>query len=246
MKKLTTQLLIGLLVAISCLSFDLKAQTSEQNQSLSEKHKGLIPIAAYTAIGDLQNLKPALNNGLDAGLTVNEIKEAMVHLYAYAGFPRSIRGLQTFMEVLDEREARGINDEYGPGASPVNDERSKYERGRDILEELTGVPPESFQSGYAEFAPVIEVFLKEHLFADLFARDVLNYAQRELVTISILSSLDGLEPMLGGHFNICLNIGLTPSQLQQFVGVIESTLGEEKATGTQAVLDEVLKSNRLE
>lgn len=242
MKKFSTQLLISLFVAISCLSLDLKAQNSEQSQRLSEKQQGLIPIAAFTAIGDLQSLKPALHNGLDAGLTVNEIKEAMVHLYAYAGFPRSIRGLQTFMEVLDKREAEGIDDEMGPEASPIKDDRSKYERGVETLYELTGSNWGNPDSGYGAFAPAIDRFLKEHLFADLFERDVLTYAQRELVVISILSSLDGVEPMLGGHMNISMNVGLTPGQMQEFVGVIESTLGEEKAATAQSVLDNVLEN----
>ncbi|MDR8392647.1 carboxymuconolactone decarboxylase family protein [Aliifodinibius sp. S!AR15-10] len=240
MKKLSTRLLISLFVAVSCLSLDLKAQNSEQSQRLSEKQQGLIPIAAYTAIGDLQSLKPALHNGLDSGLTVNEIKEAMVHLYAYAGFPRSIRGLNTFMEVLEEREANGIQDERGPEASPINDDRSKYERGVETLYELTGSDWGNPESGYGAFAPAIDRFLKEHLFADLFERDVLTYAQRELVVISILSSLDGVEPMLGSHFNLSLNVGFTPGQLKEFVGVIESTLGEEKAATAQSVLDNVL------
>ncbi|KJS29540.1 MAG: hypothetical protein VR64_20520 [Desulfatitalea sp. BRH_c12] len=40
----------------------------------------------------------ALNQGLDAGLTVNEIKEILVQLYAYAGFPRSLNAIGTFMD----------------------------------------------------------------------------------------------------------------------------------------------------
>lgn len=246
MKKFSTQLLISLIVAISCLSLDLKAQNSEQNQRLSEKQQALIPIAAYTAIGDLQRLKPALHNGLDAGLTINEIKESMVHLYAYAGFPRSIRGLNTFMEVLDEREAEGIQDEQGPEASPINDDRSKYERGVETLYELTGSDWGNPQSGYGAFAPAIDTFLKEHLFADLFERDVLTYAQRELVVISILSSLDGVEPMLGSHLNLSLNVGLTPNQLQHFVDIIETTLGDEKGEIAQSVLDNVLENRNQE
>jgi alkylhydroperoxidase/carboxymuconolactone decarboxylase family protein YurZ len=242
MKKFSTQLLISLIVAISCLSLDLKAQNSEQSQRLSEKQQTLIPIAAYTAIGDLQRLKSALHNGLDAGLTVNEIKESMVHLYAYAGFPRSIRGLNTFMEILDKREANGIQDEQGLEASPINDDRSKYERGVETLYELTGSDWGNPQSGYGAFAPAIDTFLKEHLFADLFERDVLTYAQRELVVISILSSLDGVEPMLGSHLNLSLNVGLTPDQLQEFVGIIERTLGEEKGEIAQSVLDNVLEN----
>ena len=244
MKKFSTQLLISLFVAISCLSLDLKAQNSEQNQRLSEKQQALIPIAAYTAIGDLQSLKPALHNGLDAGLTINEIKESMVHLYAYAGFPRSIRGLNTFMEVLDERQADGIQDEQGPEASPINDDRSKYERGVETLYELTGSDWGNPQSGYGAFAPAIDKFLKEHLFADLFERDVLTYAQRELVVISILSSLDGVEPMLGSHLNLSLNVGLTPGQLQHFVDIIETTLGDGKGEIAQSVLDNGLENRR--
>jgi alkylhydroperoxidase/carboxymuconolactone decarboxylase family protein YurZ len=229
-------------VVISCVSLDLKAQNLEQSQKLNEKQQGLIPIAAYTAIGDLQSLKPALHNGLDAGLTINEIKESMVHLYAYAGFPRSIRGLQAFMEVLDEREANGIQDEQGPEASPINDNRGKYERGVETLYELTGSDWGKPESGYGAFAPAIDRFLKEHLFADLFEREVLSYAQRELVVISILSSLDGVEPMLGSHFNLSLNVGLTPDQLHEFVGIIETELGEEKGEIAQSVLENVLEN----
>ncbi len=51
---------------------------------------------------DLHQLQPALNAALDSGLTINEIREVLVHSYAYCGFPRSLRGLQTFISVLDK------------------------------------------------------------------------------------------------------------------------------------------------
>jgi alkylhydroperoxidase/carboxymuconolactone decarboxylase family protein YurZ len=228
------QLLI-VLTTICCFYGSLSAQ-------LSTKQQHMIPIAAYTSKGELQLLKPALNEGLDAGLSVNEIKEVLVHLYAYCGFPRSIRGLQTFMEVLEEREAKGIRDEKGADASPISDEPSKYDRGKKNLEELIGRPITGPQRGYAAFAPVIEIFLKEHLFADLFDRDVLTFAERELVTISVLSSIGGVEPMLRSHLSICLNVGFTPEQLKEFVGIIKSTVGKPEAKAAQAVLNEVLEN----
>jgi alkylhydroperoxidase/carboxymuconolactone decarboxylase family protein YurZ len=215
---------------------------AKNNAAFSVRQQHIIPIAAYTAIGDLQQLKTALNEGLEAGLTINEIREAIVHLYAYCGFPRSIRGLQTFMEVLDERKAKGINDEAGPDASPLNDDRTKYDRGKANLEELIGRSITGPQTGYAAFAPFIEVFLKEHLFADLFDRDVLTFAERELVTVSVLSSIGGVEPMLRSHLSICLNVGFTPEQLHEFVRIIKSRIGKKEAKAAQEVLDEVLKS----
>ena len=244
MKKIGKQILLGLPI-ICCLIGNSYAQNkAEPEKTLNAKQQSIVPIAAYTAKGDLQHLKPALNEGLDAGLTINEIKEIIVHLYAYCGFPRSIRGLQTFMEVLEERKAKGINDITGTDASPVNDERTKYERGKENLEVLIGRPITGPQRGYAAFAPVIEIFLKEHLFADIFERDILTFAERELVTITVLSSIGGVEPMLRSHLSICLNVGITPQQLNEFVGIMKSTIGKKEAKDAHEVLNDVLKNRQ--
>lgn len=224
------------------VSFNLNAKDININESLTEEQQSIISIAALTANGDLQELKSYLNKGLDKGLTINQIKEAIVHTYAYCGFPRSIRGLQTFMEVLNERKAKGIEDVIGIEASEIKDERSKYERGKEILGELTGTPQEGPRTGYSAFAPEIEIFLKEHLFADIFERDVLSFTERELVTISVISSIGKAEPMLRSHMNICLNLGISPQQLQQFVLVIKNTLGRKEAKAAQEVLNEVLSA----
>ncbi|HCY42367.1 MAG TPA: carboxymuconolactone decarboxylase [Prolixibacteraceae bacterium] len=239
---MTVKKIIILVIALGCIAFHLNAQDElSTKNSLTEKQKSIISISALTAKGDLPALKPILNQGLDTGMTVNEIKEVLVHLYAYCGFPRSIRGLQTFMEVLEERKARGIKDVTGADASPINNETSKYERGKKVLGELTKTTQEKPTSGYGAFAPVMDTFLKEHLFADIFERDVLTYVERELVTISVLSAIGGAEPMLRSHLSICLNVGVAPEQLNEFVDIIKSVLGEKEANDAQAVLEEVLK-----
>src|SRR5699024_580506 len=190
------------------------------------------------AKGNLQQLNHAILNGLNTGLTVTEIKEVMVHLYAYSGFPRSIRGLNTLMAVLEERRAEGVTDELGPEASPIRDQRGKYGRGVETLQELTGEEWGNPQSGYGAFAPVMDRFLKEHLFADIFERDVLTYQQRELVTISALSSMGGVEPMLGGHMGIALNIGIDERALQQRFSHIEHSIGKKEADQGRAIAAE--------
>lgn len=132
-----------------------------------------------------------MNEGLDAGLTVNEIKEILVQLYAYAGFPRSLNGINTFMAVMDERQEKGIKDKMGKEASPLPSDLNKDAYGAKERARRTGsdvIPP---PSGLQLFAPVIDTFLKEHLFADIFARDNLDIQSRELATISALASMTG-------------------------------------------------------
>ena len=48
---------------------------------LSNKQTQLIPIAVFTANGDTVKLKQALIDGLEKGLTVNEIKDVLVQMY---------------------------------------------------------------------------------------------------------------------------------------------------------------------
>lgn len=236
--------IIPFILALFCQASILYAGQPVKSDSLSNKEKSLVSIAATAAKGNLTNLKDVLNKGLDDGLTVNQIKEGIIHLYAYAGFPRSIRGLQTLMEVLEERRAKGINDPTGAEASPIRNDKTKYDRGKAILEQLTGVPEKNPKTGYAAFAPTIEVFLKEHLFADIFERDVLTYAERELVTVSVLASIGGVEPMLKSHLIICLNVGLSEEKLQQFISVIESTVGTKEGLDAKKVLDGVLADKK--
>ncbi|MBK7870561.1 MAG: carboxymuconolactone decarboxylase family protein [Saprospiraceae bacterium] len=90
----------------------------------------------------------------------------------------------------------------------------------------------------------MDVFLKEHLFADIFGRDVLPYLDREIVTIAALASLKGVEPMLQGHLNIGLNLGMTAAQLRALLSVIEITIGKQEADIGLEILNRVLESRK--
>ena len=136
------------------------SQTPKAEQAMDSKRQHITEVAALTGKGDLDKLKIVLIDGLNDGMAVSELKEVMVHAYAYCGFPRALRGLQTLVAVLDERKAKGIEDDWGRKASPITDTRSKYERGRDILVEISGIPADAPKADYAILAPEIEVFLK--------------------------------------------------------------------------------------
>ena len=163
----------------------------------------------------------------------------IIHLYAYA-VPRSIRGTHTLMATLAERRERGIVDQAGSEAGPIDERAAKYAQGNAVLDSLVGRTLAG-RSAYGDFAPAIDVFLKEHLFADLFERDVLGYRDREIATVSVLASLEGVEPMLGGHLRIALNLGVTEAQLRAVVGVIATTAGRASAQTAASVLDRVLE-----
>ena len=215
----------------------------KRHSALSAKQHSIIPIAAFTANGDMAKLRTALHEGLDAGLTVNEIKEILVQMSAYAGFPRSLNGIHTFMAVMDERQAKGIKDEMGKEASPVPADMNKDAYGAKVRARLGGreiIPP---PSGYQLFTPVIDTFLKEHLFADIFARDNLDYQSRELATIAALASMTGTAGQLQFHLGAAMHTGLTAAQMQDFITVLKSKVGTKEAESADEILGKEL-SNR--
>ena len=86
------------------------------------------------------------------------------------------------------------------------------------------------------------MFLKEHLFADIFERDVLTYNEREMATVAVLAAIGGVEPMMKGHIGIALNVGVTPDELRHLFIIIEKQIGHREADAGRMVLNEVLQS----
>ncbi|WP_224962183.1 (R)-mandelonitrile lyase [Geomonas subterranea] len=213
------------------------------DRGLSAKQDKIVTIAAFTANGNQQKLKTALNEGLDAGLTINEIKEVLVQMYAYAGFPRSLNGINTFMAVLEERERKGIKDVPGKEPGPMPAGKSSVELGTEIQTRLIGAPA---TGKYITFAPAIDAFLKGHLFGDIFGRDNLDFQSREIATISALACIDGVNPQLQSHFNVGLNVGLTELQLRNVINILEITVGRKEAANANKVLSDVLGLRQTE
>lgn len=205
-KKIKTSI-IALFITILGITTVLAAPVA--TSTLSDKQQSIVLIATLTARGELEPLSEALNQGLDRGLTINEIKEILIHIYAYSGFPRSLNGIITFEKVVNNRLQQGINDPIGPEPKAVRTDDSKYNIAKENLAKLSGVPASNVRTGYAAFVPDIEVFLKEHLFADIFERGVLDFQTRELVTVSALTSLGNVNAQLRSHMNLAMHNGLT-------------------------------------
>lgn len=210
-------------------------------QLLTNKEKSIVTISAQTAKGNLMKLKVAFNEGLDNGLTVNEIKEILIQLAAYCGFPRSLNGINTFSMVVDERKSKGITDSIGAEPTSLGNAADKYQIGKANLERLTGRTENGPKTGYAAFVPVIDTFLKEHLFADIFSRGVLTDQERELITISALTSLGNVDAQLQGHLSISMHIGLSKSQIEQMFAIIEAVIGKKEADEGRKVLSKLVK-----
>ena len=210
MRKFIILALAALLVACSPKQ---QTETKDMNQLsfTTEQAAWMSAIACDEAKGNLVALEAAIHNGLEAELTVSQIKEALSQLYAYTGFPRSLNALGVLQRVIGDRQAKGVKVLMGEEASVLSEDYDALKEGTRVQTQLVG---KAFEY---EFAPATDYYLKAHLFGDIFARDNLTYADRELVTVSALSGLEGVEPQLKAHIAGARNMGVTEEQLQGIV-----------------------------
>lgn len=216
---------------------DLNKENQNMENQLTSRRQGLAVVAALEAKGDIPGLESAIAVALDNGLTVSEAKEALSHLYAYTGFPRSLNALGALQRVLEQRKASGIHDNPGKEADPLPSDYDALKQGTEVQTRLTGKP---FQY---TFVPATDYYLKAHLFGDIFARNNLSHADREIVTVSAISALRGCEPQLIAHVSGARNMGVTDEELRALPELLEGEVGFEEAERLRGALAVVFGEN---
>lgn len=217
------------------------AMTQAQSETLSARQQAIPLIASFMAASDMPRLNAALNQGLDAGLTVSECKEILVQLYAYAGFPKSLNALGELLKVVEERQQRGIQD--APGREPSRDIPTGDELiavGTANQTEIAGAP---VKNAVTDFAPVINQYLQTHLFGDIFERDNLDWKSRELATVGALAAMPGVEAQLRSHMQASLRVGLTAAQLRQVSQLLAKHGDKQAAERANAALEQALAAS---
>lgn len=174
-KALTAAVLLTFGLGLTAHAAPVNKGASEMNHeqtvsdTLSARQQAIPLIAASMASSQMDKLNAALNQGLDAGLKINETKEILVQLYAYTGFPRSLNALNELMKVVEARKQRGVEDVEGKepvAAIPVGDELRRV--GTANQTKISGAPvqdlclilPRSLINSYkricsATFSPAI-------------------------------------------------------------------------------------------
>ena len=167
--------------------------------------------ASLEAKGDLRRLDLAIREALDKEVCVNELKDAFAQLYAYTGFPRSLNALNTLERVLSERKSVGIIDNEGKTFQrPAiwDDAKLALQFGTEMQTRDEGGTPWNYS-----FCPQADYYMKSHLFGDIFACNQFTPAERELITVSALSVMEGVTPQFEGHKECAVFMGNTKEQV---------------------------------
>lgn len=90
---------------------------------------------------------------------------------------------------------------------------NRYEAGINKLKEVDGEGGIGVMESLKDIAPDLGKYIIEFAFGDIYTRPALDLKQREIATLSSLTTLGGCENQLKVHIKGALNVGLSKEEI---------------------------------
>jgi 4-carboxymuconolactone decarboxylase len=184
---------------------------------LTPRQRQLATVAALAALGNAApQLRFHIDGALNVGATRREIVEVFILSSVYAGFPAALNALTAAREVFAARPpADGGNGNTGDDDVTVRQDSpaDRYARGLDALREVDGPGGVQVAASLDDIAPDLGRYLIEWVFGDVYTRDGLDLATRELAVVAMCTAKGTAAPQLRLHIGAFLRAGGTRTEV---------------------------------
>ena len=110
---------------------------------------------------------------------------------------------------------------------------NRRERTEEKVQELFGIPAAGEEGTDPEFMQILQGFI----FGDVCYQGSLDNRMRELVTITVLATIQAL-PQLRSHVAACLNVGCTPVEIREVIYQCAPFIGFPRTLNAIAAMNE--------
>jgi 4-carboxymuconolactone decarboxylase len=183
-----------------------------------EEAKGLLPppsahplrrlcvLSAAAAVGNLSLLRLEVSQALAAGEEPDRIREALLQVVPYAGFPRAITAVAAVSALLPASS--------GPAGAPAPD------AGREAFARVYGDTAERVEEGLRALDPDLARWTLDFAYGRVLARPGLSPLEREVIAVSVLAALGNLDDPLLGHYRAALRLGASAVELDEVLRLL--------------------------
>jgi 4-carboxymuconolactone decarboxylase len=171
---------------------------------------------------------------LNVGVTPIEIKEIVYQSVPYVGMSRAFDFVQSTNEVLT---SRGVQLPL-EGQSTTAPE-TRYDKGLEVQKAVFGKMIDELYERSPKDQMHIQQFLSANCFGDYYTRTGVDVRVRELITLSILIALGGVESQMKGHIRGNLNVGNGRDVLLDLITQLLPWVGYPRTLNALSCLNEV-------
>jgi alkylhydroperoxidase/carboxymuconolactone decarboxylase family protein YurZ len=164
-----------------------------------------------------------------AHLSDGTLREALLMLVPYAGYPRALAAFAAAALAPDESgRAAAAGDDVPAGERP--------ERGRAAFARVYGPTADRVLAGLAALDPRLPAWTLEHAYGRVLARPGIALVDRELLAVSMLTALGDLEEPLLGHMRGAVRLGATPADVAAAIDAVPDSPGATTKSRARALL----------
>ena len=201
---------------------------------LDTKTRAMMILASLIASQAVSEYKVMAGAALNVGVTPVQIKEILYQAVPYVGMARAFEFLHATNEVLT---TKGISLPL-EGQSTTSAE-TRYDKGLAAQKAVFGKLIDQLYEQSPKDQLHIQRFLSANCFGDYYTRQGLDIKLRELVTLSILIALGGVESQIKGHIQGNLNVGNDQSILNDLITQLLPWVGYPRTLNALKCLNEV-------
>jgi len=189
-------------------------------EGLDNKTKEQAVVAALTAMGTAPpQLRVHIHAALHVGCTPEEIREIIIQMVGYAGFPATLNAMGTLMEVLSETGQTLSKESVHAGSG------GRYERGKEQLARIAPDQERVLRETFDPINPDITKYVIEFGYGDIYARGILPVRNRQAATIAALAAKGTAPSQLRFHIGGGLRAGLTEAEIVEIMLLVSIYAG---------------------
>ena len=166
------------------------------------KTRVMLILASIIGSQAVSEYKVMVGAALNVGVTPIAVKEILYQAVPYVGMAKAFDFVHATNEVLS---SRGIQLPL-EGQSTTSPE-TRYDKGLAIQKAVFGEMIDQMYERSPKDQLPIQKFLSANCFGDYYTRNGVDIGVRELITLSILIALGGVESQIKGHIQGNLNVG---------------------------------------
>ncbi|WP_321505755.1 carboxymuconolactone decarboxylase family protein [uncultured Methanoregula sp.] len=187
---------------------------------LDNKMKEQAVVAALTAMGTAApQLRVHIHAALHVGCTPEEIREVIIQMCGYAGFPATLNAMKTLMDVLQE------TGQMLSAASLHAGSEDRYERGKKLLSQIAPDQERLLKETFDPINPDITRYVMTFGYGDIYARGLLPLRNRQAATIAALAAKGTAPSQLRFHIGGGLRAGLSEEEIVEIMLLISLFAG---------------------
>jgi 4-carboxymuconolactone decarboxylase len=221
-------------------------------RGLSLKSREFATLAMVTALGNQSNSVQAhVEGALRAGATETEIKELLLQMTVYVGYPKTLAAVAVAQQVFTDLKQRGT-----PAATPQPELESRrqaesnevrYRRGLEALNQISKASGEAVVKSFEDIAPDLGRYILEFSYGDVFSRPNLDLKTRELATVAALTGLNtsASELPLKVHVNGALNVGANRQEIVEAIMHMIPYVGFVKVQQAMTLTETVFRERNV-